>query len=371
MTEDTIAHVEEKELEQDPEKETKVKDPEFRLLSPDLLDPSPLNKIYYVNEKEDAELMNSIEENGQQQPCTVCPTGNGRYEINSGHRRTRIIQKLKEKHPNLMVRCLVTEYEDDLAKKIAFLESNASRIKLWSDKYNEVNLYIEVEAEKADKRKKARLKQNIHDDADGVSGNERKGRSLDIAAERVNISGSTARRLCEVGDLASKKEDKFGIFLMKCVNNNDCTVTDGYNAVKIRQYELDKSDPYAKVLVNEMISGNLKVEDACADWQTYINPPGDDDRDPKRTPVAPPGRYNVLLCNDLMSHRDIMDLSIEAYTAPSAALFILSKPGNIANSLNVCSGGDSLTELYALLKSLIKSRLGSISLCHISILYSA
>jgi len=60
--------------------------PQFEELSPDVIDPSPLNPRKVVADDGIDDLAASLREQGQLQPIVVRPVGD-RYELICGHRR--------------------------------------------------------------------------------------------------------------------------------------------------------------------------------------------------------------------------------------------------------------------------------------------
>ena len=126
------------------------------------------------------ELKQSIQENGLWEPITL----NQKKVILDGHNRFKICKEL-----NVIPRFSIRVFEDPLDEKLYVIDSNLIRRHLQT--LVKVELYLkheEIEAEKADQRKKAGVK--IKEPHGNISTGS-KGTTRDAMGAKIGISGKT------------------------------------------------------------------------------------------------------------------------------------------------------------------------------------
>ncbi|MBU2634690.1 MAG: ParB N-terminal domain-containing protein [Nanoarchaeota archaeon] len=138
------------------------------------------------------ELKESIKENGLWEPITV----NQKNVILDGHNRFKICKEL-----NIIPRFSIRVFEDPLDEKLYVIDSNLKRRHLRT--LVKVELYLkheEIEAEKADRRKKAGIK--IQEPSGNITGRS-KGDTREIMGAKIGISGRTYEKAKKILDKAS------------------------------------------------------------------------------------------------------------------------------------------------------------------------
>lgn len=168
-------------------------------LSPEELEPHPKNKeIYGDTDSLEDTFLESIEQKGVLEPLVITQG----KQIVSGHRRWQAAKRAGV--DTVPVR--KTDFENDLAEREALIEFNRQREKTPGQLVNEFEEMLEVEKERAKKRKEANLKEGDEQPRRGkVSTSGSEGKARDKAAEKVNsdVSGRTLEKGKKVKDKAT------------------------------------------------------------------------------------------------------------------------------------------------------------------------
>ena len=119
--------------------------------NPDLLESHPRNLKVYGPEPVDEELVESIREIGQLDPIVVVKDKeSNKFQIISGHRRWKAIQKIKEdekdekKKKTIVAICVWRDFKEDYQILEALIEFNRQRKKLPFQIYGESKLLDEI-----------------------------------------------------------------------------------------------------------------------------------------------------------------------------------------------------------------------------------
>jgi len=156
----------------------------------DTLIPHPINAAIY-GDGPDAELVDSIETQGILTPLIITETG----IILSGHRRWAAAKKLSL--PTVPV--IISPLTDDLDVREAVIESNRQRDKTTEQRGREYTEIKAIETERA-RRRMATSGPGVYGGKPGVENLPQAvlGKSRDIAAGKVGMSGKTAEKAATV-----------------------------------------------------------------------------------------------------------------------------------------------------------------------------
>lgn len=159
------------------------------------LRPHELNSKIY-GDSFDSALLESIKAHGVLNPLIIT----GDNVIVSGHRRHAVAVKIGLE----MVPVFVRELTDELDVREAIIENNRQREKTTEQRAREFAELKGIEEERAAKRKKAGVK---IDHVENLPQGLEIGKSRDIAASRVGMSGKTAEKAAAVVKGIDKLED--------------------------------------------------------------------------------------------------------------------------------------------------------------------
>ena len=169
----------------------------------------PLNRsIYGVDTPEQFnELVEKIRTSNWIKPILI----NKQYRIISGHRRVRAAIQLGIS----AVDCEILTVDEDRQLELLLAE-NAFREKTTIQKVREAEYYHEIESKKAHQRQLAGV-----DPVEMVPPGEKIGKTLDIVAEKIGMSGKSydkARKI--VNQIDNETEDAFKFFMEDTLNEN-------------------------------------------------------------------------------------------------------------------------------------------------------
>jgi ParB/RepB/Spo0J family partition protein len=218
--------------------------PENQFLVVDLskLKPNEINEMVYTEEEHDQGLVDSIKEKGQLEPLVVIEDKDiqGNYIIISGHRRSKALKTL-----GLKANCRLVSFDDELEMKEAIIEYNKYRKKKPSQIVNEANLLRSIYAEKAEKRKKATLKQNtdVPNSAQRENYKIEAGTTRDKVADAVGIGRDKLDKLTKIKEKADSGDEHAKI-LMKILDNDELTTNGAFKYLEV--IETAKSEAQEK-----------------------------------------------------------------------------------------------------------------------------
>lgn len=150
----------------------------------------PKNAEIYQDEKVD-DLVLSIGQYGLKEPITINPQN----LIISGHRRVQALRQLNEKH----VQCRVMEFKTPEDELVFLITQNEYRVKTNEEKIREGALLEEIESLRAEARMKAGIP---------PSGLIETGRTRDVVAKKIGLSGETYRKGKTVIQAIDKLKEK-------------------------------------------------------------------------------------------------------------------------------------------------------------------
>ena len=156
-----------------------------------------LLNIKLYGDKPDQELKKLIEENGVLEPIVVTPYNT----IISGHRRNQCAKMLGLKEVPVIIRQDLT---DPLEIEKTLILSNKQREKTTELKAREYQRLKEIEAEQAKVRQKTL---NNKDEALRENVPQARGKSSDLAAKEVGMSGKTAEKAAKVVEKIDELEE--------------------------------------------------------------------------------------------------------------------------------------------------------------------
>jgi len=156
-----------------------------------------LLNIKLYGDKPDQELKKLIDENGVLEPIVVTPDNT----IISGHRRNQCAKMLGLKEVPVIIRQDLT---DPLEIEKALILSNKQREKSTELKAREYQRLKEIEAEQAKVRQKTL---NNKDEALRENVPQARGKSSDLAAKEVGMSGKTAEKASKVVEKIDELEE--------------------------------------------------------------------------------------------------------------------------------------------------------------------
>lgn len=163
------------------------------------LEPHPKNTDIYGEEDLEDSFVNSVREKGVLEPLVITREN----RIISGHRRHKAAKRVGVE----TVPVRYSEFDDELAEREALIEFNRQREKTPGQITNEFEEILEIEQERAQKRKKHQEPEHpeTFPDAQGSD----KGDARDKAAEKVNagVSGRTLEKGLKVKEKAESGDD--------------------------------------------------------------------------------------------------------------------------------------------------------------------
>lgn len=322
-----------KKLEENAEEVTNQK-VTFRYveLYPEELKQHPVNVTLYGEAKVNMGLVKSISENGLFEPFIITEddiiiNGNGRWlaliyinkNLKSGVKGATVTNpqiKLKAK-------CQVITFKGEneekkaIEEKIAIIEYSKDRKKLYSQKYNEIEMLHEIYDDGARENSRFNLKRQNCSDSDvsklarrlrsspaeitdlvdwsltdeeivdhygyliqdqfeeGVTEFDKESiRTRDKIGKEIGMGGTNVDKLTEIGRLA-KTGDEVGLMAMKNLDDGKWKINGAHIVVQMRKYFLSgatKGKGIVYGLIKEVMNGTKKPLDAKTEFNKLVPP---------------------------------------------------------------------------------------------------
>jgi len=276
-------------------------------ISTSLLQEHPLNQQIYGTEdpKQFEELVEKIRNSNWIKPILI----NKQYRIISGHRRVRAAIQLGIPE----VDCEILSVDEDRQLELLLAE-NAFREKTTIQKVREAEFYHEIESKKAQQRQLAGV-----DPVEMVPQGEKAGKTRDIVAEKIGMSGKSydkARKV--VTQIDNENEDAFKFFLEDTLNEN----------IEAASKLVDKTDDFVQKVMY-MTNGDVKkVSSAISELEK---------EDTKRKTHMPPGKYQVIYADitNQNQENELSQLPIGEIAESSSILFLWVTPSGLEQGLKL------------------------------------
>ena len=267
----------------------------------------PYNRKVYGFDEDIAELTHRIRESNWVKPILI----NTNNMIISGHRRVEACKALG-------IEEIEFEYapDDPIVQLELFLNENQYREKTNLQKTKEAEIYMDIEKKKAYNRM-MHANEPVETFPQGVD-SEENGRTRDIVAEKVGLSGRSLDKAQKVVDkIDSTYDETFVEFFKDTLNENIDAASKLVNksAEEIQEiYEMTKGDP-------KLVSGVLREME-----QAEI----------KAKTTLPPGKYQILLL-DLTNRINIsmFHITISEICEPDCVLFMWVLPHQVNTGIEI------------------------------------
>jgi hypothetical protein len=280
-----------------------------------LLNEHPLNQSIYGNEDPEQfnELVEKIRTSGWISPIVYCRRN---YVILSGHRRVRAAKVLGRTEIEAEVYCGDEERELEI-----LLAENAYREKTNTQKVREAEYYREIEEKKAEERRNFVGLLNIGQTSDRemVPQHESTGRTRDIVAEKIGMSGKSYDKARKVVEKIDKEyEDPFKFFLEDTLNEN----------IDAASKLVDKTDDFIQTVMQKTNGDVKKVSSAISELEK---------EETKSKTHMPPGKYQVIYADLTNQHSEseIAQLQIGEIAESSSVLFLWVTPTGLERGLKL------------------------------------
>lgn len=348
--EDTQNHVHDNEQvpQDEQKKQSREKEAINKIfpINPKNLNEHPKNIEIYGKETVDEALKESIKDLGQLEPIVV----DQEYRIISGHRRWKALKELQKEemhkkkenkeYKEIEAMCLMKPFSLDVDEEEAIIEFNKHRKKNPLQIFKETELLEEIYANRADERKKSKLKQNSVN-SDLSYRDEEYGSTTEKQAKVIGLSEGTLSNLKYIGKLYNKK-DIDARYVMDEMRADHLSIDAGYKLLKLMEAAKDpnaKEDApqeikdiaaKAKELVNKAKAGAITPNKADKDFEKYkkenINKP------PKMIAIPPSGVYNVIVADP--KNADKVEKT-EIKISKDSALFLCATTQNLEDRLGL------------------------------------
>jgi len=265
----------------------------------------PLNRLIYGNDDpiQFEELVEKIRASNWIKPIQI----NKQYRIISGHRRVRaaIVLGIPE------VDCEILTVDEDRQLEMLLAE-NAFRDKTTTQKVREAEFYHEIEKKKAQQRQLAGI-----DPVELVPPGEKTGKTRDIVAEKIGMSGKSYDKARKVVEKIDKEyEDPFKFFLEDTLNEN----------IEAASKLVEKSDDFVDKVMS-MTNGDVKkVSSAISELEK---------EEAKSKTHMPPGKYQVIYVDitNQNQENELSQLPIGEIAETSSVLFLWVTPTGLERGL--------------------------------------
>lgn len=265
----------------------------------------PLNRsIYGVDTPEQFnELVEKIRTSNWIKPILI----NKQYRIISGHRRVRAAIQLGIPE----VECEILTVDEDRQLELLLAE-NAFREKTNIQKVREAEYYHEIESKKAHQRQLAGV-----DPVELVPPGEKTGKTRDIVAEKIGMSGKSydkARKV--VGKIDKECEDPFKFFLEDTLNEN----------IEAASKLVDKTGDFLQLVIERTAGDVKKVSSVVKELEQEAR---------KGDLHMPPGKYQVIYADltNQESEGELAQIPIGEIAEPSSVLFLWVTPSGLERGL--------------------------------------
>lgn len=311
-----------------------------------------INAELYGEEDLDETLLESIRTQGQLEPIMIDQDNN----IISGHRRWKVLRKLKEEEDlkkkegqsseEILAICFRKHYDGLLEEKEAIIEFNRQRKKNPLQIFKEIELLEDVYAEQAKLRKNANFP-NV--DVPDLEHRGEPGRTSEKQAKIVGLSEGTIGYLKYIGKKAKDKTNNDANYVMTEMVNDRLSIDAGYKLLKLMEAANDpnakgpkapkkdkkialKAQELVKLIKDGKRSPNKADHDFEAYKKSYENEVDKTTKSPKTQVTLSEGSFNIFV----LDPKSIEEAKkIEIPDVSDAAMFLWATTHNLKERLDL------------------------------------